>query len=114
MVYNEHTAGPSEGFDLASIPVTDVELVGLAMEAFKIDPSVPDAREQLRRALRKQIRRQRTGRPAEALRLGVAMTLVGATTAETATAIAKRIARYFPNRSPTSLTQKVRRSRRGG
>ena len=111
MAYNEHTAGPSEGFDLASIPVTDVELLDLAMEAFKINPGVPNAREQLRRTLRKQIRRN--GRPPEDFRLGVAMTLEGATDADTAPTVAERIAPYFPNRKSTSLTQKVQHFRRG-
>ena len=117
MIYDEHSAGPLDGFDLRSIPPSDSYLVNLAMSAFKIDRDAPDARQQLNRALRRKRRRGRTGRHPTALRVAVAMELEGVTPSDTAPTIANRIAPYFPNLTEASLVQKVQRwqrSRRAG
>ena len=109
VVRNECSDG---SFDLASIPPSDHELVGLAMDAFKISPKLPDARQQLARKLRKKKRRERRGPPSQSFRLEVAMEFKGANIEGTAPAIAKCIAPLFPNLSEASLIQKVRRWRR--
>jgi hypothetical protein len=101
-------------FDLASIRPSDKELIGLAMKAFNVNPDQPDARQKLARELSRKFRRARPGRRSQGLRLAVVMVLAGVQSGDTASAAAKRLARFWPNVSHASVVQMVRRWRREG
>ena len=61
MVWDEHSAAPGEGSDLATGSLSDQNLVRLTMHAFVIDPKEKNAREQLHRMLTWIIRPVRRG-----------------------------------------------------
>jgi hypothetical protein len=115
-------AAAGDGFDLRRIPPNDGDLFELAMSAFNIDPKAPGARQRLSWALRRKRSRERPGRRNDDFRVALAMQLEGVAPShpegvepsdrdgvEPAPAIARRIARYFPNIAETSLITKVRR-----
>jgi hypothetical protein len=117
VVRDEHSASPGEGFDLRRIPPSDNDLVKLVMKTFKIDPDAPDARERLSWQLRRKRWKERDGRRNEDLLVFIAIERErfkairreGELLSDTAPAIAKRIAPYFPNITKRSLIHKVRR-----
>lgn len=112
MVRDEHSAAPGQGCDLDSIPPPDRYLVDLAMKAFRIDPQSSGARQQLARVLRKKWRSERPGRRNDDMLLAVEISLSDAKAADTASAIAEKMAPQFRYLDRASLVQKVRRLRR--
>jgi integrase len=112
MMGDEQPAAPGEGCDLASIPPTDAYLIELTMRKFRVDPKLPDARQQLARTLRKALRSERPGRRSDGLGLAVAIALSGASPTDKAPAIADKIRQQYQHIARTSLVQKVRRWKR--
>jgi hypothetical protein len=104
---------PGPGFDLGPASLTDANLIELAMRATGVDPTAPNAREQLRRALTKLNRPPRRGRPSEELKLVAEIAAAGALE-DFAPVAAQKVAEYRGWRADDleGLTQKIRRMRR--
>ena len=109
MIYDEYSLAPGEGCDLDSIPPAKDYLIDLMLRKYRIAPNLPDALQQLGRKLRKELRSEQPGRPPDDMKIAIAMSLAGVTTADDAADIAVKIASRFSYLSRKSLTQKIQR-----